>query len=91
MLAELARGQARVTALAAPTGLSLPTILRHLSVLEAAGLVTSQKDGRERSCAFQPEALAPMQDWLATQRAVWEGRLERLDSYVTTLMQERDP
>ena len=64
MLNRLAKGPAPVTELAGPTGLKLPTILRHLSVLEAAGLVATQKDGRVRSCAFQPKALQPMTAWL---------------------------
>jgi DNA-binding transcriptional ArsR family regulator len=90
MLTRLARGPAAVTELAAPTGLKLPTVLRHLSVLEAAGLVATQKDGRVRSCAFQPQALSPMHDWLEEQRRVWDARLDRLDDYVTKLMKERN-
>ena len=89
MLHRLARGPAAVTELAGPTGLRLPTILRHLSVLEEAGLVSTQKDGRVRSCAFQPQAMAPMHDWLEEQRLIWDGRLDRLDDYVTNLMKER--
>lgn len=90
MLNRLAKGPAPVTELAGPTGLKLPTILRHLSVLEAAGLVSTQKDGRVRSCAFQPAALQPMTDWLNEQRKVWEARLDRLDDYVMNLMKERE-
>ncbi|MBL9051982.1 MAG: winged helix-turn-helix transcriptional regulator [Tabrizicola sp.] len=89
MLNRLARGPAPVSELAGPTGLKLPTILRHLSVLEEAGLVATQKDGRVRSCAFQPQALNPMRDWLEEQRKVWEARLDRLDDYVMKLMKER--
>lgn len=89
MLERLARGPASVTELAGPSGLRLPTILRHLSVLAAAGLITTAKDGRVRSCALQPAALAPMQDWLVRQRNLWEARLDRLDDYVMKLMQER--
>ncbi len=89
MLGRLARGPAPVTELAAPTGFKLPTVLRHLSVLEAAGLVTTQKDGRVRSCAFMPQALQPMHDWLEEQRAIWDARLDRLDDYVMTLMKEQ--
>ena len=89
MLARLARGPAAVSELAGPTGLKLPTILRHLSVLEDSGLVTTTKDGRVRSCALVPEALQPMRDWMEEQRRVWEGRLDRLDDYVKTLMKER--
>lgn len=90
MLSRLARGPAAVSALAGPTGLRLPTIMRHLAVLEEAGLVATQKDGRVRSCALVPEALAPVRDWLEEQRAIWEARLDRLDDYVMTLMQERE-
>jgi DNA-binding transcriptional ArsR family regulator len=89
MLTRLALGPAAVTELAGPTGLKLPTVLRHLSVLEAAELVTTQKDGRVRSCAFQPQALSPMRDWMDAQRATWEARLDRLDDYVMKLMKER--
>jgi len=89
ILAQLALGPASVTALAGPTGLRLPTVLRHLSVLEGAGLVISQKDGRVRSCAFRPEALAPVQSWLEDQRQLWDARLDRLDNYVMTLMKDR--
>ncbi|MFN3992940.1 MAG: ArsR/SmtB family transcription factor [Tabrizicola flagellatus] len=90
MLNRLARGPAPVTELAEPTGFKLPTILRHLAVLEAAGLVATQKDGRVRSCAFQPAALRPMAEWMEEQRRLWEGRLDRLDDYVTRLMKERE-
>lgn len=89
MLTRLAQGPAPVSELAGPTGLRLPTVMRHLSVLEAAGLVATQKDGRVRSCAIVPEALAPMRDWLDEQRAIWEARLDRLDDYVMNLMKER--
>jgi hypothetical protein len=57
-------------------------------VLEDAGLVATAKGGRVRSCAMVPEAMLPMRDWLDAQRAVWEGRLDRLDDYVMTLMKE---
>ncbi len=90
MLNRLAKGPAPVTELAGPTGLKLPTILRHLSVLEKAGLVATRKDGRVRACAFRPHAMAPMTDWLDDQHKVWEARLDRLDDYVTKLMKERN-
>lgn len=89
MLTRLAEGPAAVTELANPTGLRLPTVMRHLAVLEGAGLVASSKDGRVRSCAIVPEALAPVRGWLDEQRAIWEARLDRLDDYVTRMMKER--
>ncbi|MEY4697206.1 MAG: hypothetical protein RIT14_1634 [Pseudomonadota bacterium] len=89
ILARLAEGPAPVTALAQPTGLRLPTVMRHLAVLEAAGLIATAKDGRVRTCAIQPEALVPVQSWIDAQRAIWESRLDRLDDYVMKLMKER--
>ena len=90
MLSRLAEAPARVTDLAEPTGLRLPTVMRHLSVLEEAGLITTSKDGRVRTCAIVPEALEPVRSWLDEQRAIWEARIDRLDAYVMTLMKERD-
>lgn len=90
ILTRLAEGPAPVTELATPTGLRLPTVMRHLSVLEEAGLIATSKDGRVRTCAIVPEALTPMRTWLDEQRALWESRLDRLDDYVTTLMEEHE-
>lgn len=89
ILTRLAAGPAPVTQLAAPTGLRLPTVMRHLAVLEEAGLIATSKDGRVRSCAIVPEALVPIRTWLDEQRAIWESRLDRLEDYVTKLMEER--
>ena len=90
ILTRLAEGPAPVMELANPTGLRLPTVMRHLSVLEEAGLIATSKDGRVRSCAIVPEALAPVRTWLDEQRAIWESRLDRLDDYVMKLMKDRE-
>ncbi|MFM2391407.1 MAG: hypothetical protein RLZZ437_2962 [Pseudomonadota bacterium] len=90
MLAQLAAGPVTVSALAAPTGLRLPTVMQHLAVLAEAGLVRTSKDGRVRSCALVPAALAPVQGWLDAQRSLWEARLDRLDDYVLTLMESKN-
>ena len=89
ILTRLAEGPARVTDLAGPTGLRLPTVMRHLSVLEEAGLIATSKDGRIRTCAIVPEALDPVRTWLDEQRAMWEARLDRLDAFVMNVMKER--
>ncbi|WP_340159215.1 metalloregulator ArsR/SmtB family transcription factor [uncultured Hoeflea sp.] len=89
MLTRLAQGPAPVSELAEPTGLRLPTVMRHLSVLEEAGLIATAKDGRVRTCAIVPEALTPMRSWLDEQRAIWESRLDRLDDYVKKVMEEK--
>ena len=88
-LARMADGPLSVSDLAYPTGFSLPTILRHLDVLETAALITTEKSGRTRLCRARPETLAATADWLAEQRSLWEARTDRLEAYVTTLMQEK--
>jgi DNA-binding transcriptional ArsR family regulator len=89
VLTRLTQSPAAITELAEPTGLSLPTVMRHLSVLEEAGLITTSKEGRIRTCALVPETLDPMRTWLDEQRALWEARLDRLDAFVMKAMKER--
>jgi DNA-binding transcriptional ArsR family regulator len=91
ILTRLAEGPARVTDLAGPTGLRLPTVMRHLSVLKEAGLIITSKDGRIRTCAIVPEALQPARTWLDEQRALWESRLDRLEAFVLTVMKDHSP
>ena len=88
ILARLGGGPAPVMELSAPTGLRLPTVMRHLSVLEEAGLIITSKDGRVRTCAIVPEALEPVRTWLDEQRAVWESRLDRLEAFAMQAMKE---
>lgn len=88
ILSRLAEGPARVTELAGPTGFRLPTVMRHLAVLEEAGLIATTKDGRIRTCAIVPEALAPARGWMDQQRAIWEARLSRLEAFVTAANKE---
>ena len=85
MLAQLGKGAVPVTELARPTGLALPTVLRHLAVLEGAALITTKKDGRTRFCKAQPETLSVTIDWLEGQRALWDARIDRLQDFLTTL------
>ena len=89
ILNRLAQGPARVTDLAGPTGLRLPTVMRHLSVLEEAGLIATSKDGRVRTCAIRLEAMEPARAWIDEQRAIWEARLDRLDAFVMDVMKGR--
>lgn len=90
MLAALGRGALPVTELQRPTGLSLPTVMKHIAVLEEAELITTRKQGRTRLCAPRPETLAATADWLTRQRDEWGARLDRFDAYVMSLMKEDD-
>ena len=85
MLARLSRGPASVSELARPLHISLPAVLQHLQMLEASGLVRSQKTGRVRTCRIEPRALSQAESWIAEQRALWEGRLDRLEDYLVEM------
>jgi DNA-binding transcriptional ArsR family regulator len=85
MLARLSRGPASVSELARPYRMSLPAVMQHLHHLEASGLVRSEKQGRVRTCRLEPKALGTAEAWIAEQRALWEGRLDRLEDYLQTL------
>ena len=82
LLQRLAKGAARVTDLAAPFGISLPAISRHLSVLERAGLIKRSIQGRVHSCALDIGPMATAEEWLATHREFWTGQLDRLAGFL---------
>src|SRR5438105_1319773 len=83
MIERLARGPASVSELARPFDMALPTVLQHLGVLEAAGIVTSSKVGRVRTYQLAPEALTPAAAWIGRQRLPAERRLDRLGTFLS--------
>jgi DNA-binding transcriptional ArsR family regulator len=78
MVERLGGGPATVSQLAQPLDITLSAVVQHLAVLEAAGLVSSQKVGRTRTCRLEPARVRLAADWFAGQRALWERRLDRL-------------
>jgi DNA-binding transcriptional ArsR family regulator len=88
VLARLGEGEASIGELAQPFDMALPSLMKHVRVLEAVGLVESQKRGRVRTCRLKPAAMTDAERWLIEQRAVWEARLDRLDAYVKTIEKE---
>lgn len=82
MVSRLSRGPASVSELAEPLSMSLPSVMQHIRVLEQSGLVRSEKTGRVRTCRIEPATLRTAEQWIAEQRALWEGRLDRLDAYL---------
>jgi DNA-binding transcriptional ArsR family regulator len=82
MVERLSRGPASVSELAQPLAMSLPAVIQHLQVLEASGLVHSEKVGRVRTCRIDAAALQPAERWISARRASWEGRLDRLGEYL---------
>jgi DNA-binding transcriptional ArsR family regulator len=83
MVERLIRGPATVSELAQPFAMSLPAVMQHLQVLEACGLVRSEKVGRVRTCHIEPGVLRMAEDWIVRQRTAWEQRLDRLGDYLT--------
>ena len=82
MVERLSRGPASVSELAKPFDMSLPAVVQHLQVLEASGLVRSEKAGRVRTCRIEPAVLDVAQRWLDDRRSTWESRLDRLGEYL---------
>ncbi len=78
MVEHLVRGRATVSELAKPLEITLSAVVQHLAILEASGLVASEKVGRTRTCRIEPVGLQLAADWFAGQRAQWERRLDRL-------------
>ena len=82
VISRLIAGPASVSELAQPFAIGLPSFMKHLKVLEDSGLIGSGKTGRVRVCHLQPARLAAAESWIAEQRAIWEGRADRLAAYV---------
>jgi DNA-binding transcriptional ArsR family regulator len=91
MIERLARGPASVSDLARPFDMSLPAVVQHLAVLEAAGIVMSEKVGRVRTYQLAPGALAPCGEWLGRQRLPAERRLDRLGALLTDPEDPQEP
>lgn len=82
MIDRLGRGPASVTELAQPLDMALPTVMKHLHVLETSGLVLSEKAGRVRTYHLRKEALADLERWIAERRASWNKAFDRLDLFL---------
>ena len=82
MLERLSQSPASVSELAQPFDMSLPAIVQHLQVLEAAGVVASEKVGRVRTCRINPGALSQAETWIYQRRTEWERKLDRLGAYL---------
>ncbi|WP_232460618.1 ArsR/SmtB family transcription factor [Stenotrophomonas maltophilia] len=85
IVAALGRGPRTVSVLAEPFQMALPSLMKHLAVLERSGVVRSHKQGRIRTCELVPARLGQAEKWLAEQRVVWEARADRMVDFVETL------
>lgn len=90
ILARLARGEATVKELAQPFDLKLPTVSKHLKVLQRAGLVRQGRRAQWRPCRLEPAPLKEAVDWVERYRQIWEERFGRLDDYLRQLQAEEE-
>ncbi len=88
IVGALGRGPKSVSTLAAPFAMALPSFMKHLAVLEKSGVVRSTKSGRVRTCELRPKALSRAEQWIASQRAAWESRSDRMAAFTERLHQE---
>ena len=89
VLERLVKSPASVSELAAPFAMALPSFVQHLGVLESCGLVRSRKVGRIRTYQLVPRRLRVAEDWMMKQRALWERRLDQLDTYLIELKEQQ--
>src|SRR3954467_7682835 len=89
MVERLTRGPASVSELARPLDMSLAAVVQHLQVLEASGLLQSQKGRRVRTCRIEPKALRTAEQWINQRRTSWERRLDRLGDYLAEHPQKK--
>jgi DNA-binding transcriptional ArsR family regulator len=88
VLDQLARGDASITDLADKFDMTLTGMKKHVSVLELAGLVTTEKVGRVRTCRIGPSRLEEEMEWIARYRQVWDARFEALDGVIDELKRQ---
>jgi DNA-binding transcriptional ArsR family regulator len=82
MVDRLSEGPASVSELARPLAMALPSVVKHLAVLEAGGIVLSVKTGRVRTYRIAPGALSAVESWVADRKAKWNSHFDRLEQYL---------
>jgi DNA-binding transcriptional ArsR family regulator len=85
ILARLAEGEATVNQLAEPFNLKLPTVSKHLKVLQHAGLITQGRKAQWRPCRLETGPLKQVASWVDRYRRIWDERFEQLEAYLTEL------
>ena len=78
MVERLTLGPASVSELAEPLAMSLAAVVQHVQVLEACGVVTTEKVGRTRMCRIEGAAMTAAEQWISDRRRGWDVRLDRL-------------
>lgn len=83
MVERLSRGPASVSELAEPFDMSLSAVAQHIRLLQASGLIASEKIGRVRTCRIEPKAFRTVEQWITERRTAWERRFDRLGDFLS--------
>ena len=89
IVGRLCAGPKSVSDLAKPFDIALPSLLKHVRVLEESGLISSEKSGRVRTCTVEPRALQATEAWIHQHICAWEDRLDRMEDHIKR-MKEKD-
>ena len=79
---KLSAGPLSVSRLAQPLRITLAAVVQHLQILEASGLVQTEKIGRVRTCRIETKGLSVVERWISERRHVWERRFDRLGKFL---------
>lgn len=90
VISRLAEGETPVSKLAEPFNMALPSFAQHLKVLEASGLIASEKRGRTRWCWLERKRFDEVADWMAAERQRWAERLDRLEMYLDNVQKDEE-
>ena len=90
MVERLSLGPASVSELARPLPMTLSAVVQHLKILEEAGLVSSQKVGRVRTCSLDIGAMTQVERWIAERKRFWEQQYDQLEAYLAETAPEED-
>ncbi len=85
ILARLSKGAATVNEIAEPFAMTLPSVSKHIKVLERAGLIVRGHRAQYRPCALDGAALREVSTWAEQYRSVWEASFDRMDEYLAQL------
>jgi DNA-binding transcriptional ArsR family regulator len=91
ILAQLSKRDATVNELAAPYSMSLQAVSQHIRVLERCGLVSRSRHRQTRPCRLEPQALEAAVSWIEENRRAWAERMDRLETHLAHLQEDREP
>ena len=90
MVERLSFGPASVSELAKPLPMTLTAVVQHLKILEDAGLVTSRKVVRVRTCSLDIRKMTEVERWIAERKRFWEQQYDQLEAYLAQTDPEKD-